>query len=247
MRSVLVGLLVLLLVRPATADVQCDGVDDVLSTGLAVSTFVNASAFTLTAWIKSTGSTVASSNCYDGAPVLADTGGYVALGRGVSGATGACGYVWDGGAKQVTAAMSSGWHHIAVRSSGGTLELFVDGVSAQSDSTGGIQDMTGALALCNSNSGTVSPDRLTDVRLYNSALSSAEIETMGKSRRRRPGPTLPTALWPLDQCSDGSSGNGVGFVDRSGNGRTATGNQGGNASGLTCYASEYLTRTWGVQ
>ena len=53
--------------------------------------------------------------------------------------------------------------------------------------------------------------------------------------------------WPLDDCSDGTSGDAVAFVDRSGMGNNGTGDNGANNTGLTCRDSSYLSYPGGAR
>ena len=85
------------------------------------------------------------------------------------------------------------------------------------------------------------------LQTYNVDVGAAYIEQLARSRLVGPGALAPTASWPLDDCGDGASGNGVTFRDRSGNNRHATGDNGGNDTGLTCRASEFLRRKPWVQ
>jgi len=84
---------------------------------------------------------------------------------------------------------------------------------------------------------------ITDVRVYSRALSVNEIETLAKSRLKYVGISSDSLVgyWPLDDCSDGTSGDGVTFVDRSGSGNNGTGVDGANNTGLTCKGSSYLS------
>ena len=243
--GVLCGLLLALLVHSSRADVDCDGLDDLIGAGLTLGTVLTPSAFTVAVWVRSTGSTFPDSGCLGGGTWLGDTEGYLAVGRRAPDGA-ACAYLWDGAHQTLAAAMGAGWHHMAVRLSGGTYSLWVDGVNAHSVATGAIEDVGYPWSFCGAG-GAYSPDRLTDLRLFPSALPDAELETLGKSRLRLPPRTAPSGYWPLTDCPDGASGGGVGFTDRSGFGRTITGNTGANTTGLTCRASEWLSQPMPIQ
>lgn len=225
------------------AGVDCDAVDDVLVTDLALSNFITPGAFTLATWLKVQGSAPSSTVCYEAASLLGDTGGYLALGR--NGTSTFCGLVYASGSQQVTAAATAGWHHLALRLSSGTLELFVDGVSVSTVATSPIEVVTGLVQGC-TGTGSLPPDRLEDTRFYAVAVPNAELESMGKSRIRGVGRTAATAHWHFDTCPAGASGQGHAFPDRTGNGRAMTGDDGGNNTGLTCHGAEWVSRPWGV-
>jgi hypothetical protein len=239
-------LLVLLCPLAVQADVDCDGVDDVLTTGLALSTFVTPGAYTVTAWVKLLGAAVTSSACWDGSALLTDAAGYLVLGR--FDATTFCGYTYDGTSKWVSTPSAAGWTHLAVSLGGGTLSLYKNGALASTlGGVGSISVLTGAVQLCKGTEGAPLADRVTDVQVYASALSAGELASLGQSRRRLTTRTPPTARWPLDGCPDGAAGQGVTFADRSGNQRPLTGAAGANTTGLTCRASEWLSRPMPIQ
>ena len=176
-----------------------------------------------------------------------DSNEVIAIGRnGTSGTGQGCVFIEAGGSQQVNIAMSAGWHHLAATYSGGTLTLYIDGVSVGSQSGGGNVDaMNGTLHLCGQADGT-SPDRITEVKTYDVVVPTAEIARAASSRLRLVDRTVPTAHWPLTDCPHGAAGQGVSFRDRSGNNRHLSGDAGGNTTGLTCRGSERLSRAWGV-
>ena len=119
----------------ASSDVQLDGVDDSLSQASTLGTFVAEDAFTLMLYLKSTGSDFAGTECYEGAFLMGDSGpDAILIGRtGTAGET-ACAYTLDASSTFYTifgsdTSLPAGWHHYALRLGGGTLTLFVDGVS----------------------------------------------------------------------------------------------------------------------
>lgn len=240
------GLLVCLLALPLRADVLCDGTDDSVTTGLALSTFITASAFTVMGWTNVAFTPPSALICWRGAAITSDAGGVVLLGRKNS--SNFCGYAFDGSDHELTASSSAGWHHLALRLSSGTLALFVDGVSAATTSMSPVSDLTPNVDICGGEATEPSSgDRMGNVQWFNSALSDQEIASRALSRIRLVGPTTPTADWQLDDCADGAAGNSVSFRDRSGNARHGTGDDGANNSGLTCQASNLLSYPVGPQ
>lgn len=237
----------LLLPRSVPAGVQCDGIDDLLTTGVALSEFVTPGAFTVMGWIRVLNGAPTSVQCWNGGPMTTDAGGYHALGRTSS--TQFCGNMYDAGTglQMLTTPSSPNWHHLALSLGGGTLTLFLDGVATGSlNPVGNITNVTHHVQLCQSLEGQTLSDIIEDMRYYDVALSVVEIEVLAQSRRRDVGRTLPSVHWTLDGCSDGSSAQGTVFADRSGHGRPAAGNDGANNAGLTCRASEFVTYGWGV-
>lgn len=234
-----------LVAAPAGAAVTCDGVDDELRTALSAATFLSPSAFTLMAYVKSTGATFESDEaCWQDAPVLTNFDGNITLGRhGTTGTGAACVEYYDPNHQILSVPLSPGWHHLAARLLSGTLELFVDGVSVAAQSGGSGGDLSGALRICGSITlDAFSPDTLVDIKVYNVGLPTGEIETLGRSKLQYPGRTTPTGYWPLDDCAEGSSPPSE-FRDRSGFSRHLTSVS--NGPGLTCRASEFLSGQWG--
>lgn len=229
----------------AYADIDCDGVDDKISTGVDFNTFTTTTAWTIRGYIKSTGSTYGSSSCFSGGVFIGDDLNYVSVGRGGSaGTSNACVQHYEGGEK-VSVTMSSGWHHIAVTLNAATLTLYVDGESVGSTGTGNTNTDATNLFMCGAGEG-FSQDRITDVVVHSVALSSNEIASIGKSKQRGVGYTGSQGLWGLNDCNDGTSGDAVSFRDKSGNNRHGTGDDGGNNTGLTCRASEHVRGRIGV-
>ena len=243
--------LLLSMTRPVgvRADVDCDGADDALTQALAASTFMSTTAFTYMLWVKSTGSDSAGSECYDGGGYLGDDNGDIGmLGRTETTGEIACAYMWDTTpTRQVLyGAMAPGWHHMALRLSAGTLAVFVDGVSLSTVGLTTLAVLSAPLQVCRA-AGVSTPDRLTDIKVYNVAVSDDEIARQARNKLRTYDRTAPTAYWPLDDCANGAAGHGVTFRDRAGAGRDLTGDDGANDSGVTCRAAEWVSRPMGVQ
>ena len=240
--GILCGMLFVALgTAPLQADIDCDGVDDLLTTGLALSNFISASAFTVAAWVKVQSTPATEGHCYQGSVLTGEGDGNLSLGR--LSPTEFCAEVYAPAQHLLTGAATAGWHHLALTLTGGTVTLAVDGIEEDSQTSGGTMgDLTSLMTLC----GTplaFTADRLADVRYYPTALPNADLQWLAHSRLRGAGRTPASAYWPLDDCPDGDSGNGVTFKDRSGNNRDATGASGGG----TCRASTYLAWPWGIQ
>lgn len=111
------------------------------------------------------------------------------------------------------------WHHVAVRyegSSGGTLQLFVDGAASGDPGEYGLDISGGAAAIGRLVDGGMSFDgAIADIRVWNDARTDAEID-FHKDGRLTGGEDGLAGYWPLDE------GNGAIAVDRSGNGNHGT-------------------------
>jgi hypothetical protein len=241
LQTLLSLVLVFLVYLSAFADVDVDGVDDAITSTATCSNLTTASAFTLAGWIKVTNTPTIDPDCPFAGTIVRDGGRLNSLGR-LNGSN-YCTALWDGSVfKQVTSASSAGWHHLAMTLTGGTLTLYVDGVSAGSTASGNQTCTSDTIFM-----GTGLADRLAGVLTYDVGLSAGEIANLAGSRTYGPVRTQPTADWRLTQCADGASGDAVSFKDRSGNGRDGTGSDGANNTGLTCRGSEYLKYKAGAQ
>jgi hypothetical protein len=173
-----------------------DGLDDYVNLGTNSSlNFGSSKPFTIAAWVKTTedyGLIVSFRSSTDGGPVIDLSVGY-------EGATADPGKAMilvrqDGGSggyahvKSGTSVKDGQWHHVAaVRGSGSTIELFLDGVSqgtsSGSESGGAITTNLRAIGSERrwvSDSYGTSDQRylvgtIDDVRIYNRALTAAEI------------------------------------------------------------------------
>lgn len=227
----------------ARADIDCDQVDDLLTTGVAASNFVSASAFTITAWMKIQSTAVSAGSCWGGSNMTGDADSYVMLGRNDNFLF--CGYANDGASHYVESASAVGWSHVAVRLSGGTLTLYVNGVATSTTTSGNVANLSTSIRACGGCC-AFSGDRVSEIAYYNVAVPAEEIEYIGKSRVRGVGRTAPRAYWQFDACAHGASANTVAFPDKTGNGRTITGDDGANNLGLTCRGAEFVSRRWGI-
>jgi hypothetical protein len=131
-------------------------------------------------------------------------------------------------------AMSTGtWYHVCVTFDGSDFEIFLDGDSDYTQSDDGIiwANIDNAKIGCVHNSG--SPKKwfngeITDVAIWSTQLSDAEIELLADSRvKRMPLQVSPGSLkayYPLDEVADGTAGIGSdSFKDYSGNENDGTG------------------------
>lgn len=239
-------LLLVILGWPALsgADVDFDGVDDVLDPSLPLSTFVTNIDLTVMAWVFPTvaGGDPEAINCSESRNALGDFGGYLALGWFD---TGPCGIAFP---SLVTALGSpNAWTHLALRQASGTLSLWVNGVLSASTTASGPTDLTYDFLLGATKGGPLAwfQGRIASLRTYTVAVPDGELATLGKSRLRRVAPTRPSGQWELDTCPTGS-GHGVTFPDTSGHSRPAVGHHGANTTGLLCQGSTFLKYPWGV-
>lgn len=149
-----------------------------------------------------------------------------------------------------TTTFSGGVHTaVGVRASDTEAEIFIDGASdAQSTSF----EMDGTVLLDTITIGALERSsglifligcQVNEAAIWNRALTDAEAEAVSSGGVRLMAQQFPTSLvgyWTLDDYSDGTSGDGSVFLDRSGN-QTCTGNDGANNTGLTVSAETGLS------
>lgn len=252
MRRHLALLLVLLLVPGIVhADVACDGTDDSLSTAVATSSFFSVSLGSMTAWYTPTATGTTAGTCWEGRTIVGDLDKNLILAHRVdSGNEQLCGYNFDGTSDNVIGPVFSlnTSHHLAWVHTGGNLTFYVDGTAIGTVASGDTAGLTSALALCAAGSGgNAASGVVSEVRVYNVALSVNEIVALAASRARRLGSTQPTGQWELGACADGASCDAASLLDLSGNSRHITGDNGANNTGLTGRASAVLANPFGVQ
>lgn len=249
-------ILLLLFVTSVYADIQCDGVDDALTQSLTMDQFFSNTAFTTMGWVKTTSDDGTGIACYEGFFILGDATGVEAAILSRTGTTGedACSYIWEegNGTHEVysTGTFTPGWHHVGLRLGSGTLTLFMDGVSVDTEASGTFIALitTELLRMCSNVSGYApSTDRFSYWKTYNVAVSDAEILRHAKSKLMMYDSTQPTAYWRLDDCASGASGDGVSFKDRGNSDRNLTGDNGANNTGLTCVGNDFLSYPMGIQ
>lgn len=89
------------------------------------------------------------------------------------------------------------------------------------------------------------PGVIAEVGIWNALLTAGEVNQLilssVKGMGRQIQPSNLTEYFLLDDEADGSSADGDTFVDISGSGHTATGDNGGNNTGLTAKAEEVLS------
>jgi len=145
------------------------------------------------------------------------------------------------------------WSHIVVTWDGSVtatnVKFYVNGslIAHQSNQNGvNLSSDTGVKYLGNRNDGARPFDGIiNEVALWSAVLSATEITILAKSKVKGiPLQIQPANLvmyLPLDDEADGTSADGDTFVDRSGSGYEGTGVDGGNNTGLTARAEEYLS------
>jgi hypothetical protein len=247
----IVGLL-LLGALTVQADVVCDGIDDDLDTNSALSNFMSATTGSMHVVYKPTGtaSGTASPDCYLGEFVLGDmsdagdtTVGILRHGN-LSGVDRVCVWQYTGSFQQVVSAYTTGaWTDLWWVHTGGNLAMYKDGALVSSTASGNTSALTRKVRMCNgAPAGSAMGEGVIGrAELYTTAVSTAEIEGLWRSRLHRMNVSVPSAVWEFSSCADGASCNGQAFADRSGNGRTLT------AVGTTGQGSTYLSYPWGVE
>jgi hypothetical protein len=251
---ILTSLLALLLFsRVALADVICDGVDDDMDTGVAISNFLSVSAGTMMLWYKPTGTAsagVPSPDCYFGEYLLGnmeDSGAtYVGISRNgnISSTDRLCVYNDSGSFQQILSTYTVDvWTHLAWVHTGGNLLMYKDGAQVSSTSSGDTESLANKVRLCNGAPAFAAMGEgvIGHASIFSTGLSAGEIAAIAGSRLHRIASSAPSADWEFGSCSDGASCDTQTFADRSGNGRTLT------AAGTTGAASAFITYPWGVE
>lgn len=146
------------------------------------------------------------------------------------------------------------WQHVAVTWDGSNTStnilMYVNGtqVSYASNGTNGsaLITNTGSTTYIGNEADFVRPfiGRIDEVAVYNAVLSSTTINSLGVARVKGLPLRISTAnlvsYWPLDDVSNGSSGNGVTFRDRWGT-NTGTGSNGTSGTGCTGTAFQSIS------
>ena len=260
-RFLVVLLLLSLLPWLARADVLCDGVDDDANSGLSLLTFGSAATVTFVAVVRPTGAAASGgTECYFGESILViyQNGGFsgdigVFRNGNLGGLDRLCGFNYDGTTTVVLPATytANTLYHLALVHGGGTLTFYVNGVSVGSSSSGNTFGTAGTVRLCaglarvDNTSYQVLNGRVLEAKVYPVALTAGQIAAEAKSGVHNVITTTPSGLWLLNTCPMGATGDGFSFRDTSGNQRPLTGDDGGNATGLTCQGSS-LSYQWGV-
>jgi hypothetical protein len=145
--------------------------------------------------------------------------------------------------------LTTSWQHVALRRSGNSWDLFVDGDSKLNFSySGSVPNLPADVLLGKQNlaAGTVEFSGLfNDFSVWKTDLSDAEINQLYNSRIKY----LPLqikavnlmAYWPMDDGANGTSADGDTVRDLSGNGNNGTGDDGANNTGLTWQAEGILS------
>lgn len=167
--------------RPGSfGELRCDGGDDFVTTGVASSRFLTASAGTVSVWLYPTGTVHTSSGGpYNYPAVVGDAGGFWSIARGDIDGSGdqLWAYNWDGTADAVGApTVVNRWTHVTWVHGQGVLALYINGVLVGSTASGNTTDLTGAVYLGRGYLFQVPwQGAFDDVRFYSRALSAPEI------------------------------------------------------------------------
>lgn len=211
------------LLAPAGAAIEFDGVDDYVDLGSANQTDIT-SNLTVSAWINR-----GSINTYDSV-VSKDDGTNRNYQLWIANSVGpnankvyfsvfTSNVQYDAISNNVISA--DGWHHLVGVHNGTNVLLYVDGILQTTQAnTASIDNDNVDLWIGDRSDGGVLPfdGQIDDVRIYNRALSSTEIETLYKSERKRIGGNLANGLVAHYEMNDKEIGRVAGQVhDSSGN------------------------------
>jgi len=164
-----------------------DGVDDSITTGIALSNFISASTSTVSVWVKPRGTPPTSASVYLLQQIMGEAGAYFGIFRGIYGSDYICGYVWDIASKTAcTSYKNDEWAHIVTVHGNGNIYIYKNGMLIQSNSAGDV-NATGMSQLVNINRAYASAQYfngpIDDVRIYNRALSAAEVAQLYNSAK----------------------------------------------------------------
>ena len=252
MKKIIIGISIFLLSSVAWAGVDFDGIDDLITVGDA-DNLEGYTAISFGGWVKRNG---AQPDSGFGTSFIKPRAGSQPV---------YCVFIKDAGARVrlntvtddsglnsweiLNDFVSGEWHHFFVTwTSGEKPKIYFDGVSQSLSADGGT--LTGTLVTSTDPlqfslatlryKGVVS-----EWYLYSAALTSTEVTMIANSKVKGIGlqiqPSSLKAYYPLDDQPDGASGDGDTFLDRSGLGHNATGNDGANNTGLTAKAEEVLS------
>ena len=217
--------ILLSLYMPIHAAMEFDGIDDCVDMGDVLNLSTN---ITISVWLKTSNSTPVDTHASfvgkynaNGYILWAHTSGdSLRWGDSDSGKV-----TWNGGKILLE---DNQWHHVVGWREGTEGKLYFDGVEVASNT--GFVDSTSSQSIeigsynvlgvtCNfGHYGGL----IDDVRIYNSALTQVEIESLYKSRGRLAFTDGLAAWYPLDEGVDGATALGATALDRSGNGLTGT-------------------------
>ncbi|MCC6323727.1 LamG domain-containing protein, partial [Candidatus Nomurabacteria bacterium] len=187
-----------------------DGTNDYIDNGSSSTFNFGSSAFTVTGWFKTSTVTVESGSYR----TLVSFGGYDTSGWKISLRDDGVMETWWNGSAQTTGSGSKAdgsWHSFTYTRSGNTFQLYVDGVVNGSSSTfagslGFTKVLIGAggySAATQANEGRFN-GQISDVRVYNRALSSTEVTQLYKNYRPKvvlAGAPTPVGRWMFDSAS----------------------------------------------
>lgn len=192
---------------------RLDGVDDILTQAVAMSSFLSATTGTVACWYRPAGSPIVSTPVYTTDPIWVTSGNDFGVFRGDIGAGDQVhAYNWDGNADKVSAACTAGtWNHWIWRHAGGELSLVKDGVFVGAVPSGNSTGITNSLRLGNtSGSGFLEGD-IAELAFWNVDLGSSECLALGRGfapdRIRRLSLTGYWPLWGIHSPETDLSGN----------------------------------------
>lgn len=164
-----------------------DGVDDTVTTGLDFSDFITATAGTFACWMKPTGSASSQTNAFDLPAVVGDFFGYAGIARGIAGGLDRIwAYNFDTNEDRVGVTYDlDQWVHIAWRRDSTNIYIYKNGVEAGTIASGATT-LTGDFVLGKNAGPTFYSGYVDDCRLFNTALTAAEIRAIFDEVRHVP-------------------------------------------------------------
>lgn len=210
--------------------------NDSLTTGTALSNFITASAGTIEAWIKPTGSSATSGQGYNLPTVIGDSQGFVYISRGIVGGLDRIWFGnWDSGEDKVGISYTNDvWVHVTWVHSGGNLYAYANGQLISSTASGDTGTITNNLLIGKGYSSFFN-GQIDQIRIFNYARTAAQIAWDYNQGE-------PVAHYKFNECQ-GTTAHSSSTTDYSG---TITIGSSGTQSQLgTCSVGTGSTAAWG--
>jgi len=160
-----------------------DGVDNNVTTGVALSSFMTASAGTMSLWMKPTGSPATEAVPYDLPTAVGDgtAGRFSTISRGIVGGLDRIWvYNWDGSEDKLGVTYTVGeWVHIVWKHDAGNLYIYKNGVEAGVTASGNTTAQGNLLMIGGSSNGPAwFTGAIDDVRIYDTGLAPEVIRAI---------------------------------------------------------------------
>jgi hypothetical protein len=173
----------------------------------AASTFFSSSAWTMSMWLNPSGTAATPANAYSGQGATSDNNGYLGIARAVIGGSDRIWvFNWDGSEKKIGVPYTAGqWCHVVATLGGGTLSIYKDGALVGSVPSGATASLASSM-LIGSGYALAWGGSIDDVRFYNRALTTTEIQQIYTSTGGAAADTTPPSVATTKNVSGTASG-----------------------------------------